>query len=444
MNEGPNIATLPPRRLRRALRLAGWNVLLLVAGLALIGLAGEAWRRATVPFVSKHASLVFVPGVGRMLPPDTEVRWTNDIDFWTVSRTNRLGFLDREPPSPERAAESCHVTVIGDSFVEAKEVPIADKLHVRLEEMAARELPALDVTTSAFARGGTGQVNQLAFYDAYARPLRPKLVVLVFVPNDYINNFPLWTSLQNDTGLDPEHLPHVSAARTEDGGFRLRPPDPDYMHFRLSRLSAPLGRPRWWALERRAVRASWFLSWLDTHRRNSPLFEPFLERGARALTAERVRRMELLSRRPAYAPLLDGWQPVSRGAVRRRPENEDTPSFFALFAQGSDAPLYAEALAFTAFALDEFKKRTERDGAALAILATHRMSYFGGGMLARLNEMATERSIPVIDQGDFIRRQGAELRDARWAHNAHWNPAGHQWAAEALLEYLKRNQDVCE
>ena len=58
-------ATPPsPRKLRRALRLAGWNALLLIAGLALIGLAGEAWLRWTTPFVSKYRPLVFVPGVG--------------------------------------------------------------------------------------------------------------------------------------------------------------------------------------------------------------------------------------------------------------------------------------------------------------------------------------------------------------------------------------------
>ena len=61
-----------------------------------------------------------------------EVRWTNGLDFWTVSRTNSPGFLDREPPDPERAAASRHVAVFGDSFVEAKEVAVADKFHVRL------------------------------------------------------------------------------------------------------------------------------------------------------------------------------------------------------------------------------------------------------------------------------------------------------------------------
>ena len=119
------------------------------------------------------------------------------------------------------------------------------------------------------------------------------------------------------------------------------------------------------------------------------------------------------------------------------------PDFHALFTAGNDSPFYTEALAFTAFALDEFKKRAARDGAALVILASHGMSRFGGGTLARLEEMAAERGIPVIDQGGFIRRQGAELHDAHWSHDGHWNPAGHRWAAQALLEYLKENQDVC-
>ena len=145
-----------PSKFRRVLRLAGWNALLLIARLALVALIREAWLRSTVPFMEQYLPKVFVPGVGRMLPPGTEIRWTNGLDFWTVSRTNRLGFPDREPPSPERAAKGCHITVIGDSFVEASEVPIPQKFHVRLEEMAARELPHLDVTTSAFGRGGTG------------------------------------------------------------------------------------------------------------------------------------------------------------------------------------------------------------------------------------------------------------------------------------------------
>ena len=420
------------------MRLVGWNAVLLVAGLVLIGLAGEAWLRSTVPFRTSHWPTVFVPDVGVLLRPDTEIRSTNRLDFWVMSRTNSLGFLDREPPSRERATESCHVTVIGDSFVQARQVHIPEKFHIRLEEMTARELSHLDVTTSAFGRGGTGQINQLAFYDEYARHLRPKLVVLVFVPNDYIDNFPLWQAILL-TGLDPEHLPYVSAARAEDGSFRLRPPDPGYHRFRLPAFGPP-SMPQGRALlcGKRTFRASWFVDRVCT-KWSLLFFDRDLD-----FYAQRVGWAELLSRRPAYGSLLDGWRPVSRGNVRMRPANEDTPNFFALFQEGNDAPFYEEALAFTAFGLDEFKARTERDGAALVILASHRMRRFGGGTFARMNEMAAERRIPVVDQADVIYRQGAELRDAGWAHDDHWSPAGHQWAAEALLEYLTRNQSVCE
>ena len=148
--------------------------------------------------------------------------------------------------------------------------------------------------------------------------------------------------------------------------------------------------------------------------------------------------------RPSFmhAPLLDGWRPVSRGEVQARPANEETPSFYTLFQEEPDSPLYKEILAFTGFGLDEFKLRTERDSAKLVILASHRMHRFGGASRARMRELAEEHGIPVIDQGDFIHRQGAELRDAAWVHDD-WSVAGHRFAAGALLEYLLRNNGIC-
>ena len=416
----------------RRVRVACWNALLLIAGLALLGLAGEVWLRLKGPFMAVHHEDVFVADVGLLLRPRTEVRWTNRVDFWTVSRANSLGFLDREPPSPARAAESCHIAVIGDSFVEAREVPISEKFHLWLEEMAARELPALDVTTSAFGRRNTGQIEQLAWYDEYARHLRPRLVVLVFVPNDFANNFPLWRSVSD--GFDPEHLPYVSAERTEDGGFRLRPPDPDYRQFRLNDSSVP----SLWTTPTPVAPPSLFRSWLSARiaSRTDALENP--------LYAQRLRWLELLSQRPIRALLFDDRQSASKTLRRILVPAGPIRQVNLLFAEENDGLLYTETLAFTAFALDEFKKRAERDGAALVILAQHAAHYYGGGVLARLNELAAERRIPVVDQGDFINRQGAELRDAEWAHDGHWNLAGHRSAAEALLEYLKQNQELCE
>ena len=131
------------------------------------------WRAASPPR--------FVDGVGFIQEPNSELRYANwDDDNFVVSRTNSLGFLDREPVSAERAAAGCHIAFIGDSYVEARETPIADKFHVRLEGMGTRELPHLGITTQAYGIGGRGQINQLPYYDEYARRLKPKLVVLVF------------------------------------------------------------------------------------------------------------------------------------------------------------------------------------------------------------------------------------------------------------------------
>ena len=275
------VVSLP---IRNGLRLVGWNLILTLAGVAVLALAGEVYLRLTTPFVGEHLPKHFVPNVGILVKPNAEVRWTNVLDFWTVQRTNSLGFLDRELISPERAAASCHVAMIGDSYVEAKEVAIADKFHVRLEALAARDLPHLDVTTSAFGRGGTGQIHQLPYYDEYARHVHPKLLVLVAVPNDFKGNSVFWDTLNR---FNPERVPYVTAVRDEDGTIRLRPPHPSY-HSQMVRLT------------REKVRGtSFFVQWLYAKARI--VFRA-------QLLADRAAAWVELSRLPLYAPFLDEWR----------------------------------------------------------------------------------------------------------------------------------------
>ena len=386
-------------KIRRALRLAGWNALFLVLGLALIGVAGETYWRLRAPFGETFRPYAWSPDVGAVYKPHADVRWTNHLDFWTESRTNGLGFVDREPIGLERAAASCHVAMIGDSYVEALQVPIADKFHVRLEEFAAEELRHLDVTTSAFGISGTGQVNQLAYYDEFARYLRPSLLVLVFVNNDFVNNAPILEGLRQ--GLDPDRLHAVSATRGADGIITLRPP---YPYSQESRLAVPSRHTR---AADRLTGVSLFANWLNAKRRAS---------FADDTDAELVAQVALLSQRsPGYAALLDGWQPTTR-------EGMDDP-FYA-----QDLPsVYEDALDFTAFALDQFKERADRDGAALVILSIHHMGTRGDLPFDRLTALAEPRGIPIIDQHDYITRQGAKPRDAIWEHDGHWNATGHQW-----------------
>ena len=409
-------------RIRRALRLVGWNALFLVAGLSLIGVAGETYFRLRTPFVENVHPHVWSPTVGSVLTPNAEVRHTNGLDFWTISRTNRLGFPDREPIGIERAAASCHIAMIGDSYVAALEVPIADKFHVRLEELAAEELRHLDVTTSAFGISGTGQVNQLAYYDEFARYLRPALLVLVFVNNDFMNNAPILQGLHQ--GVDPDRLKNVSATRGADGTITLRPPWPGPWPDAEVRIAVP--PPPWHTRATDHLTGiSPLASWLDAKRHASSSDDT---------DPELVAQVALLSRRsPRYAALLEGWRPTTRSRLGRPfKSTQDLP------------PVHEDALDFTAFALDQFRERADRDGAALVILSAHHTGTRSAPGFDRLTALAEPRGIPVIDFNDYVLRQGAvPWKDATWAHDGHWNAAGHRWAAEALLEYLKQNQEIC-
>ena len=410
----------PSGRFRRGLRLAGRNALLLVLGAALTAMAGEAYLRLTVPFMRLVLPRESVPNVGRLRPPNTEIRHTNRLDFWNVSRTNSLGFLDREPPSPERAAATCHIAMIGDSFVEAAQVPIPDKFHVRLEELAADELPHLDVTTSAFGIENTGQVQQLPFYDEYARLLHPKLLVLVFVSNDFMDNPPVLRTLTlRGEGREWKLRSEPVVRRRPDGKLELSLPQDPLPSSSRTRTSWAAAR----AMEKKTADRSRLAFWL--HAKKRALFPPPPARPSRF-----IREVEALRRQPGYAALLEGWRPTTRHTL------------FRVFARRDLPPFFEDALQYTRFALEQFRQRAHRDGAKLVILASHKVH--GTLMFERLSEMAASFDIPVIDQGDYILHQGAELEDARLRHDGHWNPAGHRWAAEALLEYIEERPAICD
>ena len=398
--------------------MAAWNALLVISPLLLVALAGETYFRLTRPFIENSIPYRFVDGVGAIRKPNAEARHANwRDDNFVVSHTNSQGFLDREPVSAERAAAGCHIAFIGDSFVDAMEVPIADKFHVRLEEMAARELPRLSITTQAYGIRGTGQINQFPFYDEYARRLSPNLVVLVFFVNDFMNNSPAMYSLR--FGVDPDRLPFMSAQKDAHGTMKLRPPDPEFERFLLPRT------PMLWykSIGKRLTRVSHFAKWLDTK---------VFWVGSRAPPIDEWANM--IADRPCCA--LDGWRPRRGG---------DDLSLGIPFTKEHLPPILDETLEYTAFGIEQFKRRTDRDGAKLAILApTSYMGTRGDPQFDRLSAIAEPLGIPIISDYDYIINQGHHAIDGHFRFDIHWNATGHQWAAEAVLEWLKENQDVCD
>ena len=411
-----------PRISVRILRVVAWNLLLIIAGLVVIAAVGEVYVRLFTPFQRNAQPLHFVPGVGVIREPGAESRWTNHREYWTISRANRWGFLDREPISPERAAGSCHITIIGDSFVDARAVPIADKVQVQLEELAAQELPELDVTTSAFGLYATSQINQLPYYDHYARRLSPKLLALVFTNNDLWGNSATLVALSD--GWDPDVPPFLFAERAPDGTMKWRPPSPDYRQLPAS----DQGKRTWVSHVLSSLQWSELAAWVERKLPRSVKYTADFPSFRQVMWS----RAEILKRRSGYETIHDGWTSVNWGGFYRMPSSEDPP------------PVFREGLGFAEFALDEFVERARRDGVVLVILATYQMGDRNSRPWLLLNEMAAERGIPVINQHEYIIDRGGAIGDARFSHDWHWNATGHQWAAEALLEYLKENQEICD
>ena len=423
----------------RALRVAAWNLLFVISVLLLIALVGEVYLRLTKPFLETNIPFYFVDGVGLIRKPNSEARYANwHEDIYVASRINSYGFIDREPVSAERAAAGCHIAFIGDSFVEAREVSIADKFHVRLEEMAARELPRLDITTQAYGMPGTGQINQLPFYDEYARRLNPKLVALVFFINDFFESSTALMAIVR--GVDPDSMPYMTAQRDARGDIALRPPDSEFRPLALPILPSPWQKRAWGRL----VRVSYFAKWLDTKnlmqlggvaawRRGLTL------QGARAgPDPRRAARAAMIAERPCCASILDGmpgWQP----------ERDVQEQLSRMFSEERLPPGLEETLEYTAFGIEQFKRRADRDGAALVILAaTDRMGTQGDPQFERLSAIAEPLGIPVISQYDYVVRQGHDYQDYRWRTSTKWNATGHQRTAEAIMKWLEENQEVCD
>ena len=359
-----------------ALRIAFWNAIALGAALLVAVAAGEVYLRVAWPFAHTDRPTEFVPGVSRRLKPHAEVRATNTLDFWTVQRANSLGFLDREPPSPERAAASCHIAIVGDSFVEANQVPVSDKVQVRLEQMAAEQLPAWDVTVAAYGLENSSQIEQLPWWDEWIRHRPPKLVVLVFVAND-----PGGNARKRRIGEAP--FAHVRSA--QDGSLELIRPG----------NHAP---PSAWIRETRVPFA----------------LRPYVGPWVRSRICDRAQESVDLARVLPCPP------PSSRGFMDSIPT------------------LHWSA---TAFALDHWKMEVESGGARLVVLANYE-TY--DALFSPIKRLAAERAIPVIDQMSHILAQGGDHRDAHFANDGHWSPQGHQWAAEALLEWMAANPSVCD
>ena len=211
------------------------NVLLLLASVALTLVALELLISIRLPFAHTSTPRRMGPA-GKTFEPHAEVRWTNYLDYAETQQANSLGFLDREPPA-KKDPGVFRIVALGDSFVEAMQVPIAKKFHVGLEEELTRQYPGRRFEAVAFGQSSATTASELAFYETFGRALEPDLVIVVFVHNDFADNSPLLGSLAY--GWHPDHPPWPLIAADPSGtGFRRLAADRDFLRYSLG-IEAP-------------------------------------------------------------------------------------------------------------------------------------------------------------------------------------------------------------
>jgi hypothetical protein len=132
------------------------------------------------------------PVLGTMLIPGLRVWQSREGRAWT--ETNSHGWRDRERPT-QKPTGAYRIAVLGDSFVQASEVPFEESLCPRLEYSLRAvapnrsDMPAQRVEVLCFGVSGYGTAQELLAFRHHVARFQPDFVVLLFYPgNDVSDN----------------------------------------------------------------------------------------------------------------------------------------------------------------------------------------------------------------------------------------------------------------
>jgi hypothetical protein len=405
--------------------------------LVLLAIGGEIYLRITKPFVKPQWVSRFDPELGFTFEPGAIIRHTNHIDYWSEQKANTWGFLDFEPPAAG-AHDTCRIAFVGDSFVEAAQVDIEHKFHRLIEKEWNAEHQKPKLETVALGYSGTGQANQLP-WAKLIEPLRPNLIVLVFVSNDFSNNNVWLEAVRN--GWHPEHAPRPFLYQGE-----LRLPDPVWQRYLLPGQTGSAQAS--WSLEKDGV-----MGWLHRRLYQKSYLYSALNRiwihyayGAPAYYANVPGALSELRKLPSEQGRFGDWNPPADLTLDQMFMAEKMP------------PVFLQALEDTEAALRLWKYKAETMGTKVVVLATHTMKVPGlpleqklaqarsvreDLLFMRLEKIVGDLEIPLIDQTDFIAATGGDPRRASFPFDGHWNPYGHLTAAEAMKKWLEAHQEIC-
>jgi hypothetical protein len=123
--------------------------------------------------------------IGFRLRPSARYRWIDE--GFSTGRINAAGWRDRDyaetkPPGTTR------ILFIGDSYVEALQVPLDSTFHKRLERALNARASGPRYEVPALGRSGMGNAEEYLVYKKWGVRYDPDVVAVLFVLNDFIEN----------------------------------------------------------------------------------------------------------------------------------------------------------------------------------------------------------------------------------------------------------------
>ena len=385
----------------------GWLPKLLLAGggcfIAL--LVGEFVSQAVSP-VSTVAYRTD-PDIGYVLAPDQHTRLASR-DFDVEIRTNSQGFHD-VAHTYTKARDTYRVVVLGDSFIEALQVPIergfTQQLQSQIQEWAGnRRIEIINLGIS-----GTGPAQYYRVLETKGLQYHPDLVLMAVLPdNDFRDSYqPLGGSA---------FKPYYRIM--EDGSLILIPPQFSNL---VSGTRLLLQRSALLQIVRKAVA-------------RMPIEELFTRIGL--LTANEGRALPEF---PTTVPrdwlvymneLPRAWEEAYQMTFRMITETarlaERNQSKFLVMTIGSPAAIedrWQEALA--------------------PFPDAHNFRWDFDRPFRALTEWGSTEKFDVLDLRGAFRRDFAAFKQSHsWIHDGHWNVRGHRLAANVVGAFLNEHREA--
>lgn len=375
------------------------NILALMVGLVLAFLVGELACRFLLPVSSVR--YYYDREIGTTLAPGSRMRWVSKGDFNSVVLTNTHGFHDREH-AYEKEKEVFRVVVLGDSFMEALQVPIEEGFCQRLEEDLKRLTGKNRIEVINLGLSGRGPAQHYAILKERGLKYRPDLVIMALLPG---NDF-------SDTSFEISQSPYK----------------PYYWIDEMERLQArPLHVPPWYSPRSLLQRSSLAYYLVYEILKNQTLAKGFTGLGLIPRTT---------------GSMSDN----SHGENEAKPP---LPFTFGLY-QKEPPPLWKEAYRVTLRMIAEARDLSRLNHAGFFVftipvkadiemdqnerLASYKEENID--FMRPFKEIQTycdEKDIPCLDlTGPFREEFGKHGRSFTWSHDGHWNPYGHDLAARLV------------